>query len=204
MIEIRIDDGGLREILDRGSNLTEALGIALEERLRDPWRDRIAERAQEMVPVQFGILAGSQQAENIDGGFAVTYGGLASGYAARQHEDEGLQHNPPTNKFSYEGPFGGDQPGAWNAIGGLRGAEGALFGKAIEWDSAKSSWRFLHVQYGSGRRSLRTDHPIKAEATAHWLFGAPFSAYESNESAMVDDLTKFGAAYAEQYLHAQQ
>jgi len=181
-MELRIDDRELRAILDRADTLAARTARALELRLHRHWAPKVSADADRMCPEQFSILKGSRQTERIPGGFRITYGGLASEYAAKQHEDATLHHRPPTNKFSYEGPFGGDKPGALNPPR----------------KGGKAPWRYQHVQYG--RRSLRTDHPIKATATHHWLFGESFSAYESNLPGMIDDLTNVGRRAVERLL----
>ena len=184
MIAISLDDHELRELVRSTPALGARIVLAARDRLHDHWSKRVAADADKMVPEQFSILAHSQQVDLFPGGFRITYGGLASEYAAKQHDDPTLHHTPPTNKFSYEGPFGGDKPGAWNPA-----RAGSKTGKR---------WRFQHVSYA--RRSLRTSHPIKATATHHWLFGAPHSALDANEAAIERDLADVALRYAKRYL----
>lgn len=197
MIAIRIEDAELRRILEKGTQASLVLVTTLEDRLQQTWGPAIMEDAEVGVPVEFGTLQSSRELTNVPGGFRITYGGLASEYAEKQHEDESLQHDPPTTIFSYEGT-GNDGPGAWNPVGSWRRLPGTVWGKPIEYNEGKTEWRFLHVDYT--RRSPRTDHPIKKMASSHWLFGAEYSAIEENRQPMIVDLQRFGAAFVKQYL----
>lgn len=206
---IRIQDRELRAILDRGDELAEQVARELEERLQNHWSAKVFADAQVMVPVEFAILEGSGQITEIPGGFRIEYGGLASEYAERQHEDDSLRHNPPSGKYSYEGPWGGDKLGDWNPPRGsgiVRTIASSLktHKQREVWSKGKAGskgwWRYQHVKYG--RRSLRISHPIKPTAVSHWLYGAEYSAYDANLQPMLADLKAVGMAYAERYLSA--
>ena len=172
MITIELQDDELRRVLAQGDRITDAVESACTRRLQRHWASKIANDADQMVPVELSALVKSRQVDMLSGGFRITYGGMAAPYAKRQHEDESLQHTPPTTKYTYEGGGGGQ--GALNPPRKLGG----------------KPWRYKSVQYG--RRSPRSSHPINMQARDHWLHGRPHSAYEKNADKLNMDLTIVG------------
>ena len=204
-VTIRIQDQELRAILDRADELAERTARELEERLQRQWSAKVFADAQVMVPVEFATLEASGQVTLTPGGFRIEYGGLASEYAERQHEDDRLRHNPPSGKYSYEA---GSGIGEWNPPRGsgiVRTVVSSLKTRKQRevWSQGRAGgkgwWRYQKVKYG--RRSLRISHPIKPTAVSHWLYGAEYSAYDANLQAMLADLKVVGMAFAERYLH---
>ena len=212
MVEIEWQDDNLRRVLAEGSRMAEKVMRACEHRLQRHWALKIAADADEMVPEQFSILKNSQQIERIPGGFRITYGGLSTPYAKDQHENTSYHHNPPRYKYSYEGK--GPGPGALNPPRGS-GITAATVssvkshrarsiwtagGSQVRTGAGGGWWRYETVHYS--RRSLRTDHPIKAAATHHWLYGQPFSAYERNADRLKRDIQQWAAAKLGELLDA--
>jgi len=189
VIEVEWQDEELKRVLAKADRQAELVVRACVKRLHRHWVPIIERRADVMVPVQFGHLSLSRQTDLLQYGFRITYGGMATPYARYQHEGENLKHNPPSNKYSYEGGGAGG-PGAWNEPRAM------VFGKY----PGKNKWRYKSRQYG--RRSLRSDHPIKPTATHHWLYGRAHSAYDSNRDRLNQDLTDVGATIIRELLRA--
>ena len=213
MVEIEWQDDNLRRVLAEGSRMAEKVMRACELRLQRHWALKIAADADDMVPEQFSILKNSQQIERIPGGFRITYGGLAAPYAKDQHENTSYHHNPPRYKYSYQGKTI-DAPGALNpprgssiratVVSSVKSHRARTIwteaGQQVRAGAGGGWWRYEHVTYT--KRTLRMQHPIKAAATHHWLYGRPFSAYERNADRLKRDIQQWAAAKLGELLDA--
>jgi len=196
VIEVEWQDEELKRVLAKADRQAELVVRACVKRLHRHWVPIIENRADNMVPMQLGILANSKEVLKAPWGFSITYGGKASAYARYQHEGENLQHHPPSNRYTYEGGIYTEDGGAAGGPGDWNDPRKLVFGKY----PGKNKWRYREKQYG--RRSERSSHPQNPQATHHWLYGRAHSAFDSNRDRLNQDLTDVGATIVRELLRA--
>ncbi len=188
-------------VLTELRKLGPAIGKAAEaSALRSVRREvapHILALAKTKVPMLFRVLLGSGAFHNVPNGAAITFGGMASGYAERQHEDTSLSHSGPRQgNWVYQGfDLSTFRVGDWNLprqatmMGLHRGVIGltAKGNKARGWVTTGGRlytgkitgkrWRYSIVHYVKRAPASRFGHKV---GQAHFLYGASNSAWEQS------------------------
>lgn len=182
--------GVIRALRDAGPSVAKAMEAEALKVLRGPVADKIAEKAQDKAPKMFGTLKGSAGTKDIPRGTEITFGGQASKYAARQHDDTSLRHSGPRKgKYVYEGKTS-PHPGDWNpprgsgihrtmisSVSSRRTREvWALGGETVR-RGRNGWWRYKSVIYH--RRHPAAKFPL--EGQSHFLYGRPNSAADETK-----------------------
>lgn len=146
-----------------GPEVVRNARIAAIKTAQDQVLAKLRERVLPKVPQMFGTLHRSITDEKTAGGFRIGFGGQASKYAERIHEDESISHT-------------GTRSGKWVYLSGGGGftQEGDLNEPR---KGGTKTWRYASVQYV--QRLPASDKPKVGQA--HFLFGASNSAWAEIE-----------------------
>ena len=178
----------IRKLRDSFPAIARQAETRVNRALRSEIGPRIKTEAAAKAPKLFRDLTRSGLVENAPGGIRIVFGGQASAYAAKQHEDDSLHHPGRYGRYVYRGKTAA-HPGDPNPPrGSIRTSVSSIKTGRTRgiWTDARGKqlrgkggfWRRKAVHYAKRLPAGGRSDPA---GQAHYLHGASNSAYEENQ-----------------------